>query len=71
MKLSAPDLAKLKLVDEVIPEPPGGAHNDHTVAAASLRESLVRQLDHLASLSSEQMLEQRYQKFRSAGEWEE
>lgn len=71
MKLSAPDLAKLKLVDEVVAEPTGGAHNDHSATADNLRTALVRQLGYLQQLSEEELMEQRYQKFRSVGQWTE
>ncbi len=69
MKLSAPDLAGMGLVDEVIPEPAGGAHNDHRVAAENLRVALLKQLGFLEQLSPGEMLEQRYQKFRRVGQW--
>ena len=71
MKISAPDLAGLGLVDEVIPEPVGGAHHDHAAAAASLAAVVVKQLDELTALSTEDLLEQRYQKYRAAGQWSE
>lgn len=71
MKISAPDLAKLKLVDEVVAEPLGGAHNDHSATAENLRAALVRQLGYLQQLSVEELMEQRYQKFRCAGQWAE
>jgi acetyl-CoA carboxylase carboxyl transferase subunit alpha len=71
MKLSAPDLERMGLVDEIIKEPAGGAHNDHHAAAANLREAVVRQLESLEQLSPGELLEQRYQKFRRAGQWVE
>lgn len=71
MKLVAPDLLKLKLIDDVIPEPTGGAHHDHHVTAASFREVISKHLDHLCSLKTEQLLNERYDKFRKFGEWNE
>ena len=71
MKLSAPDLAGMGLVDEVIPEPTGGAHHDHQATAASLKAALLKQIAELEALTEEEMLERRYQKFRQAGEWRE
>jgi len=71
MKLSAHDLAELGLVDEVIPEPEGGAHNDHPEAAKNLRAALLKQIGYLQQLSPGEMLELRYEKFRRAGQWNE
>jgi len=71
MKLVAPDLLKLKLIDDVIPEPTGGAHHDHSATAASFKEHLSKHLDHLCSLKTEQLLNERYDKFRRFGEWNE
>jgi acetyl-CoA carboxylase carboxyl transferase subunit alpha len=69
MKLVAPDLRKLNLIDDVIPEPAGGAHHDHSAAADALREVVLRHLDELSGLSVADLLEKRYAKFRSFGEW--
>ena len=71
MKLTAKDLSGMSLVDEVVVEPAGGAHNDVRSAALSLKDALIRHVDELESLSVEEMLEARYQKFRQAGEWTE
>ncbi|MAT47884.1 MAG: acetyl-CoA carboxylase carboxyl transferase subunit alpha [Verrucomicrobiaceae bacterium] len=71
MKLTAKDLSGMSLVDEVVAEPAGGAHNDVRAAALSLKDALIRHVDELESLSVEEMLEARYQKFRQAGEWTE
>jgi len=71
MKLVAPDLMSLKLIDGVIPEPVGGAHHDHAATALSFREHVSKELDHLCSLSTNKLLEQRYEKFRKFGEWNE
>lgn len=70
MKIAAPDLAELKLIDGVIPEAPGGAHHDPDAAAMALRSEVVRQIEDLKTLSTEELLKQRYEKFRSFGEWE-
>lgn len=71
MKLVAPDLMELGLIDGVISEPVGGAHHDHAAMAVSFRERISKELDHLCSLSTEKLLEQRYDKFRKFGEWNE
>ena len=70
MKLAAPDLLKLGLIDGVIAEPHGGAHHDHTATAISLRDAILSNLDELAKLNTQQLLDARYAKFRAFGEWE-
>ena len=67
LKLTAPDLLQLGLIDGIIPEPPEGAHADADGAAASLRETLRAALDELEALSPEELIEQRYAKFRAMG----
>lgn len=71
MKLVAPDLMNLKLIDDVIPEPTGGAHHNHLETAKSFRDAISRHLDHLCSLPVEKLLDERYEKFRRFGEWNE
>jgi acetyl-CoA carboxylase carboxyl transferase subunit alpha len=68
LKLSAPDLLKLKVIDGVIPEPLGGAHNDHAEAATALKQAVLAAIDELSGLSVEQLLNGRYDKFRKLGE---
>lgn len=70
MKLAAPDLLKLGLVDGVIPEPTGGAHHDHAATAKSLGEAITSNLEALEKLSTQELLDSRYAKFRAFGEWE-
>lgn len=67
MKITAPDLKRLELVDEVIPEPPGGAHVNHEQTFRSVDAVLERQLKELSALSPKQLIEDRYQKFRNMG----
>jgi acetyl-CoA carboxylase carboxyl transferase subunit alpha len=69
LKISAPDLLELKLIDEIVPEPEGGAHIDHAAAAKLLDPVLSRTLDELSLLSADQLVERRYQKFRSMGQF--
>lgn len=69
MKLAAPDLRRLNLIDDVIPEPTGGAHHDHQVTAAAFCETVLRHLAEVSAMGTERMLETRYQKFRAFGEW--
>ena len=67
LKLTATDLKEFKLVDEVIPEPLGGAHQDHEAAINNLSKAVARQLDELAKVPMEELLEERYEKFRRVG----
>jgi acetyl-CoA carboxylase carboxyl transferase subunit alpha len=71
LKLSAADLMELKIIDEVIPEPMGGAHQDHVAAASNLKRHVAKHLNELESLGRENLLERRYQKFRAFGEFRE
>jgi acetyl-CoA carboxylase carboxyl transferase subunit alpha len=67
MRLSATDILNLKVADDVIPEPLGGAHRDPKVAATKLGEALQRHLAELNRMSGEELMEQRYQKYRNIG----
>ncbi|MCK9432618.1 MAG: acetyl-CoA carboxylase carboxyltransferase subunit alpha [Candidatus Omnitrophica bacterium] len=67
LKLTGPDLLKMGLIDEVIPEPLGGAHRDPQKIAASVKESILKSLKELASLDKDELLKLRYKKFRSMG----
>ncbi|HSD67783.1 MAG TPA: acetyl-CoA carboxylase carboxyltransferase subunit alpha [Vicinamibacteria bacterium] len=67
MKITAPDLAGLGLVDEVIEEPPGGAHVNHEAAFKAVDRVLGRQLSELGKVPTEQLPGQRYRKFRDMG----
>lgn len=67
LNLTAQDLKRLNLIDEIVPEPSGGAHSNHKEAAELLRAALVRNLDPLAKLTVKDLLAQRYQKFRKIG----
>ena len=67
LKLTARDLRELKLVDDVIPEPLGGAHQDQEAAIGNLRSAIIRHLDELVKIPMDQLIEERYQKFRRMG----
>src|SRR5271166_5033914 len=64
MKIMSTDLKDLGIVDEIIPEPDGGAHSDHEAAAKILADALERQLLALSSQSTKELLHARYEKFR-------
>jgi acetyl-CoA carboxylase carboxyl transferase subunit alpha len=67
LKITARHLLELGLVDEIIPEPLGGAHTNHVMAAETLRDYLLKHLEHLNALSPAERLKQRYAKFRAFG----
>jgi acetyl-CoA carboxylase carboxyl transferase subunit alpha len=67
LKLTARDLFRLRVIDDIIPEPLGGAHRDHREMANILKAYLVRYLKDLRHSPTEELLEQRYQKFRRMG----
>lgn len=67
MKLTAPDSLKNGIIDEIIPEPLGGAHRDPTVAAKSLGASVQAQLDKLSDMSPDELVTDRWEKFRKIG----
>ena len=58
-------------MDEIIEEPPGGAHRDHAATAQALDEAILRHLTELEQLSPDELVEQRYQRFRTMGDLEE
>ena len=72
LKLTAQDVDSLgTVIDDVIPEPLGGAHQDHQLMAASLKEYLLKHLAELEGLSGDELIEQRYQRFRAMAVFEE
>ncbi|HEY6930998.1 MAG TPA: acetyl-CoA carboxylase carboxyl transferase subunit alpha, partial [Thermoanaerobaculia bacterium] len=70
LKHTAADLKQLELIDEIIPEPPGGAHADPAGAAAAVGEAIERHLKQLLELTPEERRERRYRKFRAMGRFE-
>ena len=68
LKMTAPDLLQLKLVDEVIPEPAGGAHHSWEIAAVSVKDAILRHIADLKKLDEFERKEKRYAKFRAFGE---
>jgi acetyl-CoA carboxylase carboxyl transferase subunit alpha len=71
LKLNASSLLDLGVVDDVIPEPMGGAHYDPAQAAASLKKALHKHLGEITGLSLEKLVEQRYERYRALGEYRE
>jgi acetyl-CoA carboxylase carboxyl transferase subunit alpha len=71
LKLTAPDLMRMHIADELIPEPSGGAHSDPAAAAEKVRAALVKHLEELLTWPTDALLEQRYDKFRAMGVFRE
>ena len=67
MKMTADDLKTLRIIDRIVPEPIGGAHRDHGMAAAALATAIDEELDALSGFSSKELLQQRRAKFLSMG----
>lgn len=71
LKVTAPDLIDLKIVDSVIPEPPGGAHTDHEAAADMVKEAIKKAFAELKDKPIDQLLADRLEKYRRMGEFSE
>ena len=69
LRITAPDLKEMKIIDEIIPEPDGGAHTDHDAAAALVDQVLQRHFDVLKSQPASQLLDGRYEKFRNMAQF--
>jgi acetyl-CoA carboxylase carboxyl transferase subunit alpha len=67
LRLTASDLLELGLIDGIIPEPPGGAQEDYDLAARFISEALCKALTALSPFSAQELIEQRYEKFRKMG----
>src|SRR6195256_5144854 len=67
LKLTAQDLLKLEVVDQIISEPEGGAHRDYNSVAANLGAALRRALEEISKIPADELLEKRYRKFRRLG----
>lgn len=71
LRITAPDLFELRVIDEIIPEPPGGAHTDHAATARVLQETLNRHVEALRKLRPEKLVRLRRQRFLRLGQWTE
>jgi acetyl-CoA carboxylase carboxyl transferase subunit alpha len=69
LHITAKDLLELRLIDEIIPEPEGGAHVDYEGAARSLDEVLVNSLREFSRLPAQELIGRRYEKFRRMGQF--
>jgi acetyl-CoA carboxylase carboxyl transferase alpha subunit/acetyl-CoA carboxylase carboxyl transferase beta subunit len=70
-RLTARELLKLGVADEIVPEPSGGAHTDAAGTAEALKQALVRNLDQLVGISDRERIDKRYARFRGFGEFSE
>ncbi len=71
LRLSATDLMQLKVIDKILPEPTGGAHRNHQLAAQIIKGELQVSLEELKQLSTEELLRRRLEKFRAIGIYDE
>ncbi len=71
LRLTAEDLSQFGVIDEILPEPLGGAHRDHQAAAAAVKEAALRHLKEIKSLDPEERIRQRYAKFKRMGVYQE
>jgi acetyl-CoA carboxylase carboxyl transferase subunit alpha len=71
MRITAQELLELGVIDEIIPEPPGGAHADHEAAARSLQEALIRNLDGLRRYKPDKLVRRRREKYLKMGQYAE
>src|SRR5256886_11842319 len=71
LKITAPELLELKVVDEVVPEPKGGAHADHETTAKSVQDALCRHLDELRRFKPDKLVRRRREKFQRLGQFVE
>ena len=67
LKLTAQDLLEREIIDEIIPEPLGGAHRDAQKTAKNIKDSLLKNLKELKELSKDELLKERYKKYRAMG----
>ncbi|MCK5180436.1 MAG: acetyl-CoA carboxylase carboxyl transferase subunit alpha, partial [Candidatus Omnitrophica bacterium] len=68
LKINGEHLLNFGIVDEIIPEPPGGAHKNPDQVAMNLKNTILKHIKELSSLSKDELIEKRYNKFRAMGE---
>lgn len=71
LKITPKDLKKLGLIDNIIPEPLGGAHNDYELAAGLLKEAVLKTIGELSEIASDALITQRRERFRRMGFWKQ
>jgi acetyl-CoA carboxylase carboxyl transferase subunit alpha len=68
LKITSQDLANFKVIDEIIPEPLGGAHQDWRTAAQNVKEAILRNLKEIESIPADELVSQRIEKFGKMGQ---
>jgi acetyl-CoA carboxylase carboxyl transferase subunit alpha len=71
LKITATDLIDLKVIDEIVPEPPGGAHADHATTAQSVHDALARNIEELRGLKPDKLVRRRREKYLKMGAFTE
>jgi len=71
LRITAPDLFELRVIDEIVPEPQGGAHADHAASAKALQDALMRHLEELRHLKPDKLVRRRREKFLRMGQFTE
>ena len=71
LRITAPDLFELRVIDEIIPEPPGGAHSSQEVTAQAVQQALMKHLDELRKLKPDKLIRRRREKFLAMGRFAE
>jgi acetyl-CoA carboxylase carboxyl transferase subunit alpha len=71
LKITAQDLLELRVIDAIIPEPPGGAHADHDTTARAVHDAVLEHLDELRRLKPDKLVRRRREKFLRMGQFEE
>jgi acetyl-CoA carboxylase carboxyl transferase subunit alpha len=71
LKVTASDMLDLKLIDKIIPEPPGGAHNDYKLMAETMKKEILDALNELENLPPDELIKKRIEKFRRMGVFKE
>jgi acetyl-CoA carboxylase carboxyl transferase subunit alpha len=69
LRITAPDLFELRVIDEIIPEPAGGGHADHEATAGAVQQTLCKQLDELRRLKPDKLVRRRREKFMRMGQF--
>lgn len=69
MKITAEDLKKLGIIDKILKEPDGGAHNDSEKMSECIKDTIIKEIKKLSECSKNELIENRYKKFRNIGEY--
>ncbi|AHG90192.1 Acetyl-coenzyme A carboxylase carboxyl transferase subunit alpha [Gemmatirosa kalamazoonensis] len=69
LRITAPDLYELRVIDEIVPEPPGGAHADHETTAKALKDALCKHVDELRRVKPDKLVRRRREKYLKMGQF--